>query len=95
MRLHEVHRDSCTMFLGHVGVNLQDSKQRNVQHNYNAKPASRMRTDETRAGGHSKALKSKEKIKTNVVMIMITASHVKSITPTPCFQQSKDRDHQG
>jgi len=43
----------------------------------------------------TKALKSKEKIKTNVVMIMITASDVKSKTPTPCFQQSKDRDHQG
>ena len=54
-----------------------------------------MRTDLTRTGGHSKALKSKEKIKTNVVMIMITESDVKPKTPTPCFQQSKDRDHQG
>jgi len=50
-----------------------------------------MRTEETRTGGHPKALKSKEKIKT----IMVTASDVKSKTPTPCFQLSKDRDHQG
>lgn len=67
----------------------------NVQHTYSAKRAPRKRTEETRTGGHSKALKSKERIKTNVVMIMITASEVKSTTPTPSFQQSKDRDHQG
>lgn len=50
-----------------------------------------MRTEETRTDGHSKALKSKENIKT----IMITASDVKSKTPTPWFQLSKDRDQQG
>ena len=54
-----------------------------------------MRKEETRTGGHFKALKSRKKIKTNAVMIMITALDVKSKTPTQCFQQSKDRDHQG